>query len=623
VAGSDDELRQELRALKDRVEAIEQRLAIEPSHAAPTREHPTPEPQKPKHHKHSPELETRLGLTWINRIGVITLLLGAGFFFKYAVENQWIGPMGRVILGVASGILALAGGDFLHRRNQRLFAQGISGLGIALLYLSFYAAYEFYHLIPDVLAFALLVATTAIGAALALQYEAIPVAALGLFGGYLTPVLVKPAPWVLYGYALLLDIAAVALSRFRGWRPLEMLALAATAILYATSSTSKEAFLGTFFLAAYYALFSNARLTGVRVASQVLAAVALAFLWMDGPTGYLLCSLALAAAGLAIRPPWALGAYWLGYALWSLGVRTHPEGPTFVAITLVFALYFAWSIWRPCSVVVVALNGPAYFAAAYLLLDGNHHAWMGLLAIGLAATHLIAARRLIPIQPTTAMLALGLGASFITIAVPVQFSGYTITIAWATEAAALAWIGSRLEQARATWFALAISAMILIRLAVFDRALTNGRLVSFAASAVAFWLIAKWMPRTQPALAVYVIGHAILLWALSMEIERWVMRTAAPENQASLIAAGISIMLAAYAVAMVAIGVFTATTVNRLIGLALIGIVIVKLYLYDVWLLDRLDRTIAFVALGALLVLSSYVYSRHRDRIEAWWRERS
>ncbi len=87
----------------------------------------------------------------------------------------------------------MAGGDFLNRRNQRLFAQGISGLGIALLYMSFYAAFEFYHLIPNVLAFALLAATTAIGATLALHYDALPVAALGLFGGYLTPVLVRPA----------------------------------------------------------------------------------------------------------------------------------------------------------------------------------------------------------------------------------------------------------------------------------------------------------------------------------------------------------------------------------------------------------------------------------------------
>lgn len=413
MSASGDELREELHALRARVEAIERRLSIE---APASPQQPAPELTKPKRQHRSPELETRLGLTWINRIGVVTLLLGAGFFFKYAVENEWIGPVARVILGIAAGSLALAGGDVLHRRNQRLFAQGISGLGIALLYLSFYAAYEFYHLIPNVLAFALLVLTTAGGSALALHYDALPVAALGLLGGYLTPVLVRPAMWAQHSYTLLLDVAAVGLARMRQWRELEVLALVATAVLYATSSTRKDAVLGTFFVAAYFALFALAQLSGVRIAAQWLAATALAFLWTEQPAGFLLCSLGLTAAGGMLHASWSLGAFWYGYALWSTGAASRPHGPTFVAITLVFLLYFFWSNWR-AEAIVMALNGPLYFAAAYLLLDGQHHPWMGLLAIALAAAHMLAARSLFHSQNSIALLALGLGAAFLTIAI--------------------------------------------------------------------------------------------------------------------------------------------------------------------------------------------------------------
>lgn len=187
----------------------------------------------------------------------------------------------------------------------------------------------------------------------------------------------------------------------------------------------------------------------------------------------------------------------------------------------------------------------------------------------------------------------------------------------------------RFGEERATWISLGLLALILIRLAVFDRTLAesatlaNPRFAAFAASAVAFWLVAKWTSTARAALAVYIAGHAILLSGLSMEIESWATRTAAHENLASVVTAGVSIMLAAYAVSMIGVGAWTATTVNRLLGLSLIGLVILKLYLYDVWLLARLYRTIAFVALGALLVLSSYVYSRYRDRIESLWRERS
>src|SRR5687768_7306716 len=65
----------------------------------PIIEPPTPEPSQPPPPE-PPPLETQVGLTWINRIGSITLVLGIAFFFKYAVDNEWIGESGRVLLGV-------------------------------------------------------------------------------------------------------------------------------------------------------------------------------------------------------------------------------------------------------------------------------------------------------------------------------------------------------------------------------------------------------------------------------------------------------------------------------------------------------------------------------------------
>ncbi len=207
----------------------------------------------------------------------------------------------------------------------------------------------------------------------------------------------------------------------------------------------------------------------------------------------------------------------------------------------------------------MALNGPAYFAAAYLLLDRTYHGWMGLLAVSVAAVHLYTARRLLEKEPRTALLALGLGAAFITIAIPVQFSGYTITIAWAIEAAALAWIASRFEQPRAAWVALGILGLVLIRLAVFDRHAATARLITFGASAVAFWLVAKWMTRGKPALAVYIIGHAVLLWGLEHGNRKLGASHGCAAKRGSVTTAGISIMLAAYAVAMIGAGVLTTT----------------------------------------------------------------
>ncbi len=65
----------------------------------------------------------------------------------------------------------------------------------------------------------------------------------------------------------------------------------------------------------------------------------------------------------------------------------------------------------------------------------------------------------------------------------------------------------------------------------------------------------------------------------------------------------------------------TRTVVNRLSGLALLGVVVLKLYLYDVWQLTKLQRISAFVVLGVLLLSTSFLYSRFRALIESMWKD--
>ena len=98
-------------------------------------------------------------------------------------------------------------------------------------------------------------------------------------------------------------------------------------------------------------------------------------------------------------------------------------------------------------------------------------------------------------------------------------------------------------------------------------------------------------------------------------------RTADPQNVANLQSTAISILMAVYALLLIGAGVASRTVINRVLGLGLIGLVVVKLYIYDVWLLVRIYRIVAFAALGALLLITSYLYSRYREKIEVLWRE--
>jgi uncharacterized membrane protein len=73
-------------------------------------------------------------------------------------------------------------------------------------------------------------------------------------------------------------------------------------------------------------------------------------------------------------------------------------------------------------------------------------------------------------------------------------------------------------------------------------------------------------------------------------------------------------------VLLIAIGVGRRSVLDRILGLGLFGVVVLKLYLYDVWEASKLFRMTAFVALGVLLLLTSFLYSRFRPAIENWWR---
>ncbi|HSP70174.1 MAG TPA: DUF2339 domain-containing protein, partial [Bryobacteraceae bacterium] len=142
------------RELEQRIRALESPGAPEPEITPPplpqwdppaNRDSPIPAPIAAPGAPPDTTLETTFGLNWINRIAVLTLLLGAAFLFKYGVDNDWFGPGARIALGVAASALALFAGDRLWRRGQAIFAQGMIGLGLALLYLSVYAAAMLYQ----------------------------------------------------------------------------------------------------------------------------------------------------------------------------------------------------------------------------------------------------------------------------------------------------------------------------------------------------------------------------------------------------------------------------------------------------------------------------------------------
>jgi uncharacterized membrane protein len=606
-------------------------------------------------------LETQFGLNWLNRVAIVTLLFGVGFFFKYAADNQWIGPGLRVALGIAAATFSLFVGEWVSLRNQKVFAQGMTGLGLALLYLSFYATFGFYHLLPQSVAFLLMALTTLAAGGLALHYNSPAVAVLGLLGGYLTPILLSTGedhPWVLFGYVFLLNLGGLVLVRARRWLPLEYLCMVATFLLYAGWASQWLADdtrpVATVFALLFYAQFAAGSISRtVWTIAQLLAGAASVVIWRD-PEQALPLAVLIAAGGLAVAawrkwpqaPVTTLAAFWL--PIWLAGYRPgSPRGRVMVFLWCSpgFALFFLWTAWRtlirrlparPAELWLLAANAAAYFGTSYFLLDPVYHQYVGAFALGLALLHALLAKLVWkPGEERDAwhgQLAAAIALAFLTLAIPIQFAGFRITIAWALEGAALAWIGARFSNA---WLGVGVAFLFVIacvRLLTLDAwiyssgkdyvLISNARFLAFAVSAVSLGVTARFLRVKQYAAAAYLTGHIVLLWALVMETAGWAERTAAPQDVSAVSTVAVSILMACYALALIAAGVATRTAINRLAGLGLMALVVAKLYLLDVWQLGRGFRITAFLGLGALLLLVSYLYSRFRPAIERLWKDR-
>ncbi len=206
---------------------------------------PAPEPAtktvKPavakKASKTREEWESLIGGKLLNRIGALALIIAVGFFLKYAFDNNWINETIRVVIGGLTGCGLMVLAFRFKTKGLNIFAQGLVGAGISILYLSVYAAYNFYFLISQPAAVFVMTVVTIIGFLQALGYNAAGVSLLALAGGLLTPVLLSsdhPNEVGLFIYLILLNLGIILIvSRKDTWWFLEPLALISSYTLFA------------------------------------------------------------------------------------------------------------------------------------------------------------------------------------------------------------------------------------------------------------------------------------------------------------------------------------------------------------------------------------------------------
>jgi uncharacterized membrane protein len=473
--------------------APERREAVQP---APTQQL-DPEPVGSHTPAATPDLASRLvqlGRNWllggntIVRMGVLVLFVGLAFLAKFAIDQALLPPELRLAgIGLA-GLALLAGGLRLRRlgAHKLAYALTLQGAGVAVLYLTVFAAFRLYQFLPAGAAFALLALICALSTTIALLQNSLAMAFIGFAGAFAAPLLASSGQGShvgLFSYYLLLNLAIATVAWLRAWRPLNLLGFFATfgvATLWGILKYQPDQLASTEpFLIAFFLLYVAASLlyaTRHALAPKQAVDATLIFgtpLVAFGLQAGLVHDLEYATAFSAL----AMGAFYLGLAGWALRFQRGPN---------------------------------------------NHNAVGRWLA--------------------ECFVALGLG--FVTLAVPLALDARWTSAVWAAEGAAVYWMGQRQGRwlARAVGLALQLLAAASYLSGLDQQQTSNwplanptfigATLLALSALALAHWsrtaaalpetALAQQLTRLEPRLSPLLFWIGFLWWqfALGQEIER-------------------------------------------------------------------------------------------------------
>ena len=167
-----------------------------------------------------PDLSWLVGPRGFALAGGVVTLLGFAFLFALAASRGWVGPGVRCVFGVALSLSLIGVGVAVKRRFAHdISARAAVGTGIGGLHRSLFAATRLYHLLPQELAWAAVVAVGVLAVAFALAWSSEVLASLGLLTSAIAPPLVAGQLTSReVGAAAVAAGAALAVGQARSWR---------------------------------------------------------------------------------------------------------------------------------------------------------------------------------------------------------------------------------------------------------------------------------------------------------------------------------------------------------------------------------------------------------------------
>lgn len=370
--------------------------------------------------------------------------------------------------------------------------------------------------------------------------------------------------------AMLALLAAVVVVAILKAKPL----LAATAIALSSIALMSIAPPLRILLVSHAALFAAILLIAWLFERHWLAVLAIPFyvamlLAADAPAPDVRLTFALV--------PWAL---FTAYAL-LLGARVKRSLAPHLAACLASAVFF-FAAWDPLEVL-------------------GMKDVIGLLPLALALVLVALLWRLLKIERVDSRLAIvgGTALAFITTAIPMQLANEWTVVAWALEAAALAWLYTRIPHRGLVAWSAALAIVVLAWL-LFDSALYRDR-YAYLAAAGAMFAAAYFAPKWRGLFASAAVVE--LFFLMNLQIADYYGTKLSVFSSSLAQDLTYTVGWTAFAIAMLVAGIVLQARGARIAALGLLLVTILKCFLHDLARLGGLYRVASFFCLAVALVL--------------------
>lgn len=523
--------------------------------------------------------EEKVAGTWFNRLGILAIMFASVFFLKWSIDNDLIGELGRVVIGATVGLGFLGGGEYFQKRKFAVYGQGFTGGGISILYFSIFAAFVFYKLLPQAAAFGLMVLITLAASLLAIRYDSRAIGLIGIVGGFATPFLLSTGAGnrlVLFTYVAILAAGVLLVAYYKRW-----------------------------------ALFNYVT--------------------------FLFTYASFAAGQAGTNRSYYLRDF---------------DGVAFLYLTLFFLLYLGVSLtrsirqqepfrWGDASLTLA--NAVLYFLLSYSLIDFPFPDWTGFWAVLLGLVYLglgLFIHRRFPATKQQSLTLLAVAAGFMCVAVPLQLDGYWIPVAWAAEAVVVLYLSLTINPGKLPLPGLVILVLSLVSLLIQPFVITGKEFWIFFHKGAASYLAV--MAAMAIMISLYqrytkeipVNGGPAFLRLLQIGLNLLIIHFLTLETNAyynylqwqagrlediyelrNMRNLTLSLVWGIYAAVLIGLGFWRQRQGIRLFGLGFMGVVIVKVFLFDLSNLSTPNRILSFMALGVILLGVSWIYHRYRNQI--------